>query len=49
MAETAYRVAEAIRSAGVPVVLDGPHLTEVPDEALSRDGGRQCAAANRTR
>jgi radical SAM superfamily enzyme YgiQ (UPF0313 family) len=45
IAEKAYRVADAIRSAGVPVVLGGPHVTEVPDEALGRDGGPQYAAA----
>ena len=39
MAEKAYRVADAIRSANVPVVMGGPHVTEVPDEALGRDGG----------
>ena len=39
MAEKAYRVADAIRAAGVPVVMGGPHVTEVPDEALGRDGG----------
>src|SRR5438876_3014331 len=39
MAEKAYRVADAIRAAGVSVVMGGPHVTEVPDEALGRDGG----------
>src|SRR3989440_2267950 len=39
MAEKAYRVADAIRAAGVRVVMGGPHVTEVPDEALGRDGG----------
>src|SRR5256885_9278273 len=39
MAEKAYRVADAIRAAGVSVVMGGPHITEVPDEALGRDGG----------
>src|SRR6202795_1966279 len=39
MAEKAYRVADAIRAAGVLVVMGGPHVTEVPDEALGRDGG----------
>src|SRR5215213_222458 len=34
-----YRVADAIRGAGVPGVMGGPHVTEVPDEALGRDGG----------
>jgi len=39
MAEKAYRVADAIRLAGVRVVMGGPHVTEVPDEALGRNGG----------
>ena len=39
MIAKAYRVADAIRAAGVPVVIGGPHVTEVPDEALGRDGG----------
>ncbi len=39
MAEKAYRVADAIRLSGVPVVIGGPHVTEVPDEALRQDGG----------
>src|SRR6476620_12074027 len=39
VAEKAYRVADAIRLAGVRVVMGGPHVTEVPDEALGRNGG----------
>ena len=39
MIAKAYRMADAIRAAGVPVVMGGPHVTEVPDEALGRDGG----------
>jgi radical SAM superfamily enzyme YgiQ (UPF0313 family) len=39
MIAKAYRVADAVRAAGVPVVMGGPHVTEVPDEALGRDGG----------
>ena len=39
MIARAYRMADAIRAAGVPVVMGGPHVTEVPDEALGRDGG----------
>src|SRR6202046_1617384 len=39
MIAKAYRVADAIRAAGVPVVMGGPHVTELPDEALGRDGG----------
>src|SRR5437773_10796462 len=38
MVAKAYRVADAIRAAGVPVVMGGPHVTECPDEALGRDG-----------
>jgi radical SAM superfamily enzyme YgiQ (UPF0313 family) len=45
MIEKAYRVADAIRLAGVPVVIGGPHVTEVPDEALGRDGGPRHADA----
>ena len=45
MAEKAYRVADAIRVTGVPVVMGGPHVTEVPDEALGRDGGPRHADA----
>src|ERR1700760_1472718 len=39
MVARAYRMADAVRAAGVPVVMGGPHVTEVPDEALGRDGG----------
>src|SRR4026208_2520151 len=45
MIEKAYRVADAIRLTGVPVVMGGPHVTEVPDEALGRDGGPRHADA----
>ena len=41
MVAKAYRVADAIRAAGVPVVMGGPHVTELPDEALGKDGGAQ--------
>src|SRR5438477_738182 len=45
MVAKAYRVADTIRAAGVPVVMGGPHVTELPDEALGRDGGpRHCDA-----
>jgi radical SAM superfamily enzyme YgiQ (UPF0313 family) len=45
MIAKAYRVADAIRDAGIPVVMGGPHVTELPDEALGRDGGpRHCDA-----
>jgi radical SAM superfamily enzyme YgiQ (UPF0313 family) len=39
MIAKAYRVADAIRAAGIPVVMGGPHVTEVPEEALGRNGG----------
>ncbi len=45
MVARAYRMADAIRTAGVPVVMGGPHVTEVPDEALGRDGGPRHADA----
>src|SRR3989440_12638708 len=45
MIARAYRMADAIRAAGVPVVMGGPHVTEVPDEALGRDGGTRHADA----
>src|SRR4029453_10804491 len=31
MVAKAYRMADAIRAAGVPVVMGGPHVTEEPD------------------
>jgi radical SAM superfamily enzyme YgiQ (UPF0313 family) len=31
-------VADALRAAGFPVVMGGPHVTELPDEALGRNG-----------
>lgn len=37
MVAKAYRVADAVRAAGVPVVMEGPHVTDVPTEALGRD------------
>src|SRR5713226_4317590 len=45
MVQKAYRVADAVRAAGVPVVMGGPHVTEMPDEALGRDGGPRHADA----
>src|ERR1051325_6739566 len=45
MIAKAYRMADAIRAPGVPVVMGGPHVTEEADEALGRDGGeRHCDA-----
>src|SRR5262252_5397244 len=45
MIQKAYRVADAVRAAGIPVVMGGPHVTEEPDEALGRDGGQRHADA----
>src|SRR5438046_6415851 len=45
LAWKAYRMADAVRAAGVPVVMGGPHVTEVPDEPLGRDGGPRHADA----
>src|SRR4026208_1096681 len=45
MIAKAYRMADAIRAAGIPVVMGGPHVTEVPNEALGRDGGPRHADA----
>jgi radical SAM superfamily enzyme YgiQ (UPF0313 family) len=45
MVAKAYRVADALRAAGIPVVMGGPHVTEMPDEALGRDGGVRHADA----
>ena len=45
MIAKAYRMADAIRVTGVPVVMGGPHVTEMADEALGRDGGPRHADA----
>ncbi|MBI2840904.1 MAG: B12-binding domain-containing radical SAM protein [Acidobacteria bacterium] len=45
MIAKAYRMADAVRSVGVPVVMGGPHVTEMPDEALGRNGGPRHADA----
>src|SRR4026208_1364658 len=45
MIAKAYRMADAIRAAGVPGGMGGPHVSEVPDEALGRDGGPRHADA----
>jgi len=39
MIAKAYRMADAVRAAGVKVVMGGPHVTEMADEALGHDGG----------
>src|SRR3982075_1868674 len=45
MIQKAYRVADVVRAAGVPVVMGGPHVTEMADEALGRSGGPRHADA----
>src|ERR1700735_3109947 len=45
MIAKAYRMADAVRATGVPVVMGGPHVTEMPDEALGRSGGQRHADA----
>ncbi len=45
MIQKAYRMADAIRAAGVLVVMGGSHVTELPGEALGRDGGPRHADA----
>jgi hypothetical protein len=45
MIAKAYRMADAIRATGVKVVMGGPHVTELADEALGRDGGPRHADA----
>src|SRR5258706_2686286 len=45
MIAKAYRMADSIRAAGVPVVIGGPHVTEMADEALGRAGGSRHADA----
>ena len=39
MIAKAYRMEDAVRATGAPVVMGGPHVTELADEALGRDGG----------
>jgi radical SAM superfamily enzyme YgiQ (UPF0313 family) len=45
MIAKAYRMGDAIRAVGVPVVMGGPHVTEMADEALGRSGGPRHADA----
>jgi len=45
MIAKAYRMADAIRAVGTPVVMGGPHVTEEADEALGRSGGPRHADA----
>jgi radical SAM superfamily enzyme YgiQ (UPF0313 family) len=43
MIRKAYQMADAVRAIGVPVVMGGPHVTELPEEALGRNGGSRHA------
>ncbi len=43
MIRKAYQMADAVRAAGVPVVMGGPHVSELFEEALGRDGGSRHA------
>ncbi|HEX3372178.1 MAG TPA: cobalamin-dependent protein, partial [Candidatus Acidoferrales bacterium] len=45
MVAKAYRMADAVRAAGVLVVMGGPHVTEIPDEALGKISGKRHADA----
>jgi radical SAM superfamily enzyme YgiQ (UPF0313 family) len=45
MIAKAYRMADAVRATGVPVVMGGPHVTEMPDEALGTKSGKRHADA----
>src|SRR6185436_9540119 len=45
MIDRASSVPDAFRAAGIPVVMAGPHVTALPDEALGRDGGPRHADA----
>lgn len=45
MIARAYLVADALREAGIPVVMGGPHVTECADEALGKNGGPRHADA----
>src|SRR5690348_7233461 len=45
MIAKAYRMGDAVRATGAKVVMGGPHVTEMADEALGRDGGARHADA----
>ncbi len=45
MVARAYKFADALRDAGIKVVMGGPHVTECPAEALGRGGGKRHADA----
>src|ERR1017187_4927737 len=48
MIARAYRAADALRAAGVPVVMGGPHVTELPDEALAHSDSVALGEADET-
>ena len=43
MIRKAYQMADAVRAAGIPVVMGGPHVSELPEEALGSGGGHRHA------
>lgn len=45
MIARAYNFADALRAAGIRVVMGGPHVSELPGEALGHDGGPRHADA----
>jgi len=45
MIARAYVFSDALREAGIKVVMGGPHVTECPDEALGKSGGKRHADA----
>ena len=45
MIAKAYRVADALRADGVPVVMGGPHVSAIPEDAFGRDGVPRQAVA----
>ncbi|MGE5647351.1 MAG: B12-binding domain-containing radical SAM protein [Acidobacteriota bacterium] len=48
MIAKAYRVADALRAAGVPVVMGGPHVTAVPEEACAHADAVALGEADQT-
>jgi len=48
MIAKAYGVADAMRAAGIKVVMGGPHVTEVPDEALTHSDAIALGEADET-
>jgi radical SAM superfamily enzyme YgiQ (UPF0313 family) len=45
MIAKAYRMADAVQAVGVKLVMGGPHVMELADEVLGRDGGPRHADA----